>query len=1102
MFELVQRDNGFHIQVEEKEQVIYQNVILKNGEEELYIPIFNNQVTIEEKHLTQWLQTVGRKQISVNIEYLYQPEVLNEETSKFEIVEYGGSKYQLRRRLLKPHLMELKVEGIESFIIEETVTIEDPITAEEMTVLQDVNVTPRFNNKGFFVIAFNKKVLMKDNYINRKITRLKIRNEELFIRNILTVRNFPIEKLYIQVESRMASQTRELEVTPKLLQRTKTKNGNKYQYEIEANAIKLVLELLESISSEVDEDNIDINWVYKQPGIIHQSKVRCGHPKIIVEQLMNGQISIRKDGKVHNFVPYFTVKGHNLSFFYNQYTNEEFEMYRKVVKQGKLKGNPADKSIWIVGERPYKAQDNGLRFFEFLRTQHPEIEAYYIIRKDSLERENVLPFGNVVDYRSKEHFDLITKADYICGTHHPDFLYPNRSKQLTKCIHAKQVFLQHGVLGVKNISGFYGKKMKDFKTELFITSSQIEKNIVMTDMGYEEHEVAITGLPRFERLLANDVAVKKQVLIIPTWRDWLTTSEKLLKSKYFDRYNSLVNDPRLLALKDEGVDILFCLHPNMQQFTDYFNVPSEITVIYQGDRLVQDLLKESALLITDYSSVAFDFSFLHKPVIYYQFDRKAFLGKYPSHLNLDEVLPGEIVGEHDALIEAIWQSYAVDFEMSGHYKKLANQFIQDRDTKSNERIYEAILNIPDKKPVVDVVKNHQVYTAAKTKFRKNKRYFPIMKLVYKLMSKTLKKDPKLIFFESGVGKQISDSPKVIYDELIKREADYKYIWVYNGIDPIKRSDTKVIKRLSPEYYYYLAKSKFWVNNQNFPFYIKKQKPQKYLQTWHGTPLKRMQNDVDDFKGKDSGYIGRVNAAVKQWDYLVSPSPYATKAFRSAFRFKKEVLEVGYPRNDIFYAGDKAQQDLINQVKHKYSIPEDKKVILYAPTFRDDDVNEKNKHQFHLQLDIEKMHELLGDDYVLLIRTHVVIGNKLVIPPELKDFAINASKYHDIQHLYLAADICMTDYSSVMFDFAHTKRPLLFFTYDLEHYRDNLRGFYMDLEEEAPGPLLMDSDEVIQSIQNIDEIQLQYKEKYQAFYNKYCSLENGEAAKKIVDRFFK
>src|SRR5699024_1266551 len=242
-----------------------------------------------------------------------------------------------------------------------------------------------------------------------------------------------------------------------------------------------------------------------------------------------------------------------------------------------------------------------------------------------------------------------------------------------------------------------------------------------------------------------------------------------------------------------------------------------------------------------------------------------------------------------------------------------------------------------------------------------------------------------------------------------------------------------------------------------------------------TPLKKMLYDMDQVYGRQEGYLERVSHAVDQWDYLISPSSYATQRFRSAFRFQKEILEVGYPRNDIFYQRD--LEERIKRLKRSLRIPKGKKVILYAPTFRDDETKGENQFVFDLQFDMERMKEALSEDYIILLRMHVVIKNQIQIPEEFQEFIFNVTSYPDIQDLLLVSDILITDYSSVMFDYANLRRPMLFYTYDLEKYRDDVRGFYIDLEEEAPGPLLRDTDELITSIKQIDEVCENYNIRY-------------------------
>ena len=238
---------------------------------------------------------------------------------------------------------------------------------------------------------------------------------------------------------------------------------------------------------------------------------------------------------------------------------------------------------------------------------------------------------------------------------------------------------------------------------------------------------------------------------------------------------------------------------------------------------------------------------------------------------------------------------------------------------------------------------------------------------------------------------------------------------------------------------------------------------------------------------------------QEWDYLVSANPFSTKTFRSCFMYEGKMLEYGYPRNDILYWPNKNQ--IAKELRQKLGIPEDKKTILYAPTWRDDEHYGKGEYKFTLALDLKLMMEKLSDEYVVLLRTHHYIADN-IDTAGLEGFVYNLSKYDDISEIYLISDICITDYSSVFFDFANLKRPVLFYTYDIEKYKNQLRGFYIDMNTEVPGPLLYTSEEVVKAIQSIDQIEEEYKERYEEFYKRFCCYDDGNASKHIVEEVFK
>lgn len=357
---------------------------------------------------------------------------------------------------------------------------------------------------------------------------------------------------------------------------------------------------------------------------------------------------------------------------------------------------------------------------------------------------------------------------------------------------------------------------------------------------------------------------------------------------------------------------------------------------------------------------------------------------------------------------------------------------------------------------------------------------------------------RTIVFESFLGKNYSDSPKYIYEYMVNQKMNYKYVWVFKETGKKLPGKAKQVKRFSLAYYRYLATSKYWVSNSRMPLSLNKRKDNVYLQTWHGTPLKKLVFDMDDIYSANPKYKQHFYYQSRRWDYLLSPNAYSSEIFQRAFKFDKEMLEVGYPRNDILYTQNNA--GCINTIKDKLRIPKGKKVILYAPTWRDDEYYEPGKYKFQLQLDLKRLREELGKEYVIALRMHYFIADVLDIEGN-EDFVFNFSTYDDIAELYLIADLLITDYSSVFFDYANLKRPILFFTYDLEKYRDTLRGFYIDMEKELPGPLLTNTEEIISSIVEIEQVTKDYHNRYDTFYKKFCNWEEGKSAEKVVKAIF-
>lgn len=349
---------------------------------------------------------------------------------------------------------------------------------------------------------------------------------------------------------------------------------------------------------------------------------------------------------------------------------------------------------------------------------------------------------------------------------------------------------------------------------------------------------------------------------------------------------------------------------------------------------------------------------------------------------------------------------------------------------------------------------------------------------------------KTVVFESSWGDKTDCNPGALYNYIQEHDPSFTCYWLLNDPRTPFSGNGTAVRFNSLQYFRVMATSKFFINNANFPDSYVKRKGQVEIQTMHGTPLKTLGLDVPgelDDPDKRRAFIRRCS----RWDYLIVQSPTAETITRSCYAYKKAYLNTGYPRNDALFSSNSAD---ISALKQKYGIPENKKVIIYAPTWR-------VRNVFDLRLDVSNLLDACGDEYCLGLRVHQ-FALKGLNANDLDDRVINLSNAESMEELYLLADIMITDYSSLMFDFAILGKPMLFYVYDLEEYRDELRGFNLDFEREAPGPLLKTTEDVIDAITHIDETTKQYKSAYDAFRNKFCTYEKGTASQEVFDSVLK
>ena len=356
-----------------------------------------------------------------------------------------------------------------------------------------------------------------------------------------------------------------------------------------------------------------------------------------------------------------------------------------------------------------------------------------------------------------------------------------------------------------------------------------------------------------------------------------------------------------------------------------------------------------------------------------------------------------------------------------------------------------------------------------------------------------------ILFESFLGKQYSDNPRAIYEAFQQEHPEFELLFSKDRRSTFDDSAVQTVDRMTIRWIYLLATSRVWISNSRLPSWLYKRSGTIYLQTWHGTPLKRLALDMDDVQMANTTterYKRDFAREAAKWDLLISPNAYSSEIFRRAFDFTGELLEIGYPRNDLFYQTDR-HPEILERVYSRYQIDRSKKIILYAPTWRDNEYAAQGSYSFTLPFSLEQFEKRFGAEYTLLIRMHYLVADQ--VDTSAYPSVHNASDYPDISDLYIAADAMITDYSSVMFDYAHLKRPMIFYTYDLEHYRDQLRGFYFDFEQEAPGPLVLQEERLFEEMNRLSEWNSRYGVRFATFDQKFCQWDDGTASRQACNR---
>lgn len=381
-----------------------------------------------------------------------------------------------------------------------------------------------------------------------------------------------------------------------------------------------------------------------------------------------------------------------------------------------------------------------------------------------------------------------------------------------------------------------------------------------------------------------------------------------------------------------------------------------------------------------------------------------------------------------------------------------------------------------------------------------------------------REDPKTVLFFSFMGKKFADSPRAIFEAMIAdpQFADWTFVWAFRGYDGTEFTKSfathdrvSVVTYNSRGFFEALARAKYWVTNSHVTDGVMPPPSKVYLQTWHGTPLKRMGADIptegSKMPKKTRNYGSWYQLQASKWTYLTSQSPYFTEKISAAFRIgalrnPPTILDSGLPRNSKLFANTPELAVHAEEIRSRLGIAAGKKIALYAPTFRDNQHSSAIGYTYNLGVDFQKLRRELGNDWVVLFRAHYFVANSLNFD-EFEGFVYDVSAFDDINDLFVAADVLVTDYSSSMVDFANTLKPILIYAYDLDEYGNELRGFYIPITE-FPGPVFTTQDELAESLNALDRIAAEWADRRDEFRKTYTPWDSAGSTQRVIDAVFR
>lgn len=734
---------------------------------------------------------------------------------------------------------------------------------------------------------------------------------------------------------------------------------------------------------------------------------------------------------------------------------------------------------------------------------------------------------------------------------------------------------------------------------LFPVASERVRPSIVSGFGIRPENVVVTGDPRDDVLLAGDEASRRDtarkrldaalpglppsarvVLFAPTWRDGAADPTVPSPAEWHT----------IAAwLESNDAELLVRTHPLGRG--SYADGPASSTRIHLlGPDLLRDVnavLWAVDVVVTDYSSIVFDFALVGRPVVFHAPDLATYTSSRGFYLPFDEFTGGRAVTTWSDTLDEL--TAALDEGADGpahrHAQHLRTEFFDVLDGHAGERVLDEILariarsasSIKPKvvaRPAVtalsfdpeaasltidlqgsgsaslvgrramvtaigadgsldfdllasrwgsdplalpsDVYRlrlelgdgssrvevtaphleiRHELFRASVREhggglvveigppLDDDERGAEAQKVLERAYRRRTPEPEDAVFLESFRGRSASCNPLGIDRAIAEmRPSTHRYWSVVDGSVPVPDDSTRLIEG-SHEWWRVRGSARVLVVNDWLRKRFRKRPHQHVLQTWHGSTLKHLARDRPD-----AGLRTRIAATRegRRWDTVLAQNEYSAEHLASAYAFRGPVWVDGYPRNDVLIDTDRA-----TEVRERLGLAGSKRVVLYAPTWREDRATMVD------HLDVAEFARSLGPDHVLLVRGHSSTwehGSDHAAPG-----LVDVTSYPDVSDLLLVADVLVTDYSSVMFDWVSTGRPIVFFVPDLPRYREELRGFYTDLLADAPGPVIETAADLLDEVLHADERRPEHADTVRAWQQRFTAHDDGEAGRRVVQR---